>query len=236
MCGRSSLTKNEKELEKRFGSTFYSDGLVNYNPLPNYNVAPSHFHPVITSRDPDHFQFFKWGFIPHWAKEEKIGFKMINARIETVQEKPSYKNAVKTQRCLVPFDGFYEWKKVGNEKIPYRIQTTDIDTFSVAGLWSQWTSPVGTKINTFTLLTQTPNDLVAKIHNRMPAILLKEQEQLWLDESIPASELVQMIIPYPSDQMKAYTVSKRVNKVKENDADLLKEVKTEIIETKTLFD
>ena len=127
MCGRASLTKVEKDLEERFHATFYSEDLERYNPLPNYNVAPTQMHPVITNTDPDHLQFFKWGLIPFWAKDEKIGSRMINSRIETILEKPAFRNAVNKRRCLVPFDGFYEWKKTPTGKIPYRIILKDKD-------------------------------------------------------------------------------------------------------------
>ena len=122
MCGRSSLTKTEKEIEERFNATFYSDELERYNPLPNYNAAPSHMMPVITNQDPDHIHLYRWGLIPFWAKDEKIGYKMINARVETLMEKSAFKNAAKHRRCLVPMDGFYEWKKEGKTKTPYLIR------------------------------------------------------------------------------------------------------------------
>lgn len=224
MCGRSSLTILQKELEKRFNATFYSDDLLQYNPLPNYNVAPTHMHPVITNLDQEHLQFFRWGLIPFWAKDVKVGYKMINARIETVLEKTAFKNAFKTKRCLVPFDGFYEWKKTPTGKQPYRIITKNTDVFSVAGLWAEWTSPEGKTIHSFTLLTQGPNELMKGIHDRMPAILTPEQEQLWLDVSVPPEDLRAMITPYPDEWMHAYPVSPRVGNVRENDKGLLEEV------------
>ena len=224
MCGRSSLTIKEKELEKRFNATFYSDELERYNPLPNFNVAPSHMHPVMTNLDQEHLQFFRWGLIPFWAKDIKVGYKMINARKETLLEKKTFKNAVNKKRCIVPFDGFYEWKKTEDGKQPYRITTTNREVFCVAGLWERWSSPEGTDIHSFTLITQEPNELMQDIHNRMPAILLPEQERDWLDMSIPSEEAIQLLEPYPSDLMKAYPVSKRVGNVRENDEELIVEV------------
>jgi len=228
MCGRSSLTKTEKELEERFNATFYSDGLVNYNPLPNYNVAPSHVMPVITNEDKLHFQAYRWGLIPFWAKDQKIGYKMINARIETLFEKSTFKMAVANRRCLVPADGFYEWKKgTGPDgkitKQPYRIQTTDREIFSMAGLWDRWKAPDGQTVFSFTVITQPPNALMKDIHDRMPAILTAEQEALWLSDDISPQELVDMIEPYPDDSMKAYPVSKRVGNVRNNGKDLIAE-------------
>jgi len=232
MCGRSSLSKTEKEIEERFNATFYSDELERYNPLPSFNVAPTHMHPVITSDNKEHLQFYQWGFIPPWAKDIKVGYKMINARKESILDKSFYRTALKTQRCIVPFDGFYEWKKTQNGKQPYRIVTTNTEIFSVAGLWSSWDSTEGNTIYSFTLITQEPNRLVKNIHNRMPAILLPEQEELWLDENIKSEEALAELSPYPDELMRAYTVSTRVGNVRNNDEELIKEIKP----PKTLFD
>lgn len=222
MCGRSSLTKTEKELEARFNATFYSDELVQYNPLPNFNIAPSHMHPVITNVADGHFRYMRWGLIPFWAKDIKIGYKMINARVESLQEKNTFKKALVERRCIVPFDGFYEWRK--NEdgtKTPFRIQVTDQEIFSVAGLWEKWHSPEDEEIFSFTLITQAPNKFMAKIHNRMPAILSQEEERLWLEDGVSTQELLKLISPLADNRMKAYEVSARVGNVRNNDADLL---------------
>ncbi len=235
MCGRSSLTKTQKEIEQRFNATFYSDDLVKYNPLPNYNVAPSHFHPVITGEDPTHIQLFKWGLIPFWAKDQKIAFKMINARKETLLEKASFKPAVEKRRCIVPLDGFYEWKNQSGQKVPFRIKTTNTEIFSVAGMWEKWVSPEGDDIFTFTLITQEANELVASIHDRMPAILLPEQEKIWLDQDIPVKDLIQMLNPYPADLMEAYEVSMDVNNVRNNQASNIEPHNNQMGKTLDLF-
>ncbi len=224
MCGRSSLTVTEKELEARFNATFYSDELKTYNPLPNFNVAPTHYHPVITNKEQNHIRLFRWGLIPFWAKDLKIGYKMINARIETILEKNTFKNALRKKRCLVPLDGFYEWKKTSEGKQPYRIQTTDQKIFCCAGLWEIWQSPKDEVIESFTIITQEPNDLLKDVHNRMPAILLPEQEKLWLDDTVPPEELLNMIEPYPENLLKLYPVDKRLGKVSENDKDLIEPI------------
>ena len=221
MCGRASLTKVEKDLEERFHATFYSEDLEPYNPLPSYNVAPTQMHPVIANTDSDHLQFFKWGLIPFWAKDEKIGSRMINSRIETILEKPAFRNAVQKRRCLVPFDGFYEWQKRPSGKVPFRIILKDEGIFSVAGIWEKWKSPEGEEVFSFSVITQPPNELMESIHDRMPAILLPEQEQIWLDAGIPAEEALKIIAPFPDELLKAYTVSKKVNKVSENDDSLI---------------
>ncbi len=228
MCGRSSLTKTEKELEQRFNASFYSDELIRYNPLPSYNIAPTHYHPIITEDNPAHFQFCKWGLVPFWAKDEKIGSKMINARIETLLEKPAFNKLVQTQRCIVPLDGFYEWKLYPDKhKEPYRITVHNGEIFSVAGLWSIWMASNGEEVKTFTLITSSPNKLMEQIHDRMPAILLQENEKAWLDPQLSGKEALQMLLPYPADQMQAYRVSDRINKVTNNDPELIKEIKVE---------
>lgn len=224
MCGRSSLTKSEKELEARFKATFYSEDLEKYNPLPNYNVAPTHVMPILTNKDRDHFSPLRWGLIPYWAKDIKIGYKMINARMETVMEKSAFKQAMIKRRCLVPMDGYYEWKKEGTKKTPYRIVVKDQEIFSVAGLWENWKSPEGEMIQSFTVLTQSPSESIAHIHDRMPAILTREQEDLWLDIELPPEDALKIISPYEDQYLKAYQVSNRVGKVTENDASLIIEV------------
>ena len=226
MCGRSSLTKTEKELEERFNATFYSDELERYNPLPNFNVAPTHILPVLKNTDPEHFRPLRWGLIPFWAKDIRIGYKMINARIETVMEKAAFKHAMQKRRCIVPFDVFYEWKKRGKkEKHPYRIITTNTDIFSIAGLWEKWKSPGGEMIESFTLITQPPNKLLESIHDRMPAVLMPDEEKHWLDMDISPQDALELIKPYPEEFMRAYKVTKRVGKVSENDPGLIEEIK-----------
>lgn len=223
MCGRSSLTKTEKEIEKRFGSTFYSDELERYNPLPNYNVAPTHYHPVIISQEPDRIHLFKWGLIPFWAKDPKIAYKMINARIETIQEKSTYKAAVKSRRCLVPMDGFYEWQKQSDgTKKPFRIQVSDQEIFSVAGLWEHWKDSSGQFIHTFTVITLPANEFMVPIHDRMPAILPVSKERNWIDESYPPQEALTLLQPYESDHMTAYEVTAAVGNVRNNDSSLIR--------------
>ncbi|MCB0689093.1 MAG: SOS response-associated peptidase [Saprospiraceae bacterium] len=222
MCGRSSLTKSEKELEARFKATFYSEDLEKYNPLPNYNVAPTHVMPILSNADPNHFVPMRWGLIPYWAKDIKVGYKMINARKETVLEKAAFKQSVARRRCLVPMDGYYEWKKEGSRKTPYRIILTNQEIFSVAGLWENWKTPDGQMIQSYTVLTQTPSPSLAHIHDRMPAILTHDQEQAWLDMEIPPKDALAMINPYPDDLLQAYIISSRIGKVTENDAELIK--------------
>ena len=224
MCGRASLTANEKELEDRFNSTFYTEDIERYNPVPNYNFAPGQYFPVITNIDHRHFNVFKWGLIPFWAKNDKIGFKMINARAETIGSQRAYQAAFNRRRCLIPLDGFYEWKKIKKIKQPYRIVRNDKSIFSVAGLWESWDDSENNTINTFTIITVPANSLIKRIHDRMPAILFEDEEKMWIDNSIPLNDLKAMLKPYPSDLIFAYPVSRKVNNVRNNSPDLIQEI------------
>jgi putative SOS response-associated peptidase YedK len=227
MCGRASLTKTEKELEERFHAEFYSEDLERYNPLPSFNIAPTHMHPVLTNDDPEHLLFYRWGLIPFWAKDKKIGSRMINARIETVAEKGSFKHALKSRRCLVPFDGFYEWKKTPEGKQPYRIVTNNQEIFCIAGLWEKWKSPGNEEIYSFTLITMPSNEKIGELHDRMPALLAPDRERDWIDMDVPPKESLDLLEPYPDEWIDMYPVSKRVNNVRENDPELIKPVDAE---------
>ncbi|MBK8831203.1 MAG: SOS response-associated peptidase [Saprospiraceae bacterium] len=224
MCGRSSLTKTEKELEERFRATFYSDDLERYNPLPNFNVAPTHMHPVITQEEPRVIHLYRWGLIPSWAKDTKIGSKLINARIEGIEEKPSFRSAFQKRRCIVPFDGYYEWQKTPEGKIPYRIQLRDTEIFTIAGLYEHWKDPKGGIIHSFTLITHGADASISHLHDRQPMVLLPEQEALWLDANIPTKDLIHELGHIPGSHFTWYRVSDRVNKVSENDAGLIEAV------------
>jgi len=224
MCGRSSLTKTEKELEERFRATFYSEDLERYNPLPNFNVAPTHMHPVITQEEPQIIHLYRWGLIPAWAKDIKIGSKMINARIEGIEEKPAFRQAFHKRRCIVPFDGYYEWQKTPEGKIPMRIQVKNVDIFTIAGLYEHWKDPQGNMVNSFTLITREADPAIRHLHDRQPMVLLPEQEKLWLDAGIPTKDLIHEMDPMPGDYFKWYRVSDRVNNVRENDPGLIEAI------------
>ncbi len=224
MCGRGSLTKTERELEERFGSRFYAEDIARYKPLPNYNIAPTHYLPVITQEDPDRFTMHRWGLIPSWAKDPKIGSTMINARLEGLMDKPFYRRALERRRCLVPMDGFYEWKREGTRKQPYRIQVGTGELFAMAGLYDVWKSPEGEWVPSFTIITHAPNSFMAAIHDRMPAILLRDRERVWLDPKLDLEQLLRLLQPYPDTDMRAYAVSEAVNNVKNNSAVLIEPI------------
>jgi len=181
--------------------------------------------PVIAHMDRDHFLPMRWGLIPFWAKDIKVGYKMINARVETLLEKNAFKSAVSSRRCIVPADGFYEWKKTSRGKQAYYIKTKDQEIFSMAGLWEKWQSPDGVEIQSFTVITQASNSLMEDIHDRMPAILTNAQEELWLSDDLNPQQLISVIQPYPSELMEAIPVSDKVNNVRNNDHSLIEEVK-----------
>lgn len=227
MCGRSSLTKTEKEIEARFNATFYSEELERYNPLPNYNVAPSQLHPIITLQDQNHLRFLHWGLVPAWSKKtSKLG-SLINARKETLQQKSVFSALLNRKRCLIPLDGFYEWKTQGKEKQAFRIVAKDQDIFSVAGLWDTWVdSDTGQKYDSFTLITLSANALMSPIHDRMPAILDKNIEHMWISDDVSVQEALALLHPYPSELMDAYEVSSKVNQVKNNDPTLIERIET----------
>jgi len=175
--------------------------------------------------------------IPFWAKDEKIAYKLINARSETLNKKASFKGPLKNRRCLVPLDGFYEWEKVAKGlSLPYRFVLKRKDVFSAAGLWENWVDPVTKQnITTFTIITVRANSIVGKIHSRMPAILFPAEEKLWLDGGIDTEDLLQLLKPFPDENMFGYPVSTRVNAVRNNDEDLIKESSHPVFKQGTLF-
>ena len=178
-------------------------------------------HSYIQAHD-DELEAFRWGLIPAWAKEEKIGSRMINARAETLAEKPSFKNAYKHRRCLVPADGFYEWKKEGRVKIPYFVRLKSEKAFAFAGLWDVWKSKAGERIFSFTIVTTSPNPLLSEIHNRMPVILSPEAYDTWLDsEPVDRRELRHLLVAYPAEKMEAFVVSSRVNSPTNDDSETI---------------
>jgi putative SOS response-associated peptidase YedK len=225
MCGRYSIKTDEDQLCLRFKAGSSKESLK-----PRYNSAPSQNLPVIPNESPKKIALYRWGLIPHWAKDEKIGYKMINARAETLLEKSTFKLSLKKQRCLVLADGFYEWKKEGSFKTPYRILLKSEEPFAFAGLWASWYDSKGKETRSFTIITIEPNSLISKIHNRMPAILLPENEEIWLDPDVSEEKALKLLKPYPAKLMQAYPVSKLVNSPKNDIPEILqpaeKETKT----------
>lgn len=212
MCGRYTQTADLETLQRRFELS--SKGVTLE---PRYNLAPRQEAPIIVQENERVLRIMRWGLVPHWAKEDSIGYKLINARAETITQKPSFKEPLKTRRCLVLADGFYEWQKTEkkNVKIPMRFVLKNGEPFALAGLWDLWQKPDGDKLLSFTIITTNANDLVGRIHDRMPVILRKEDEDIWLDtNSKGIDKLVSLLKPYPSDMMEGYEVSTLVNSPK----------------------
>jgi putative SOS response-associated peptidase YedK len=211
MCGRYTLTSKGDELALLFD--------LRELPLlpPRYNTAPTQEAAVVRVLEPGgerRLDPLKWGLIPYWAKEASIGNRLINARAESVAEKPAYRFSFKKKRCLVAADGFYEWKKEGKAKQPYLIHRKDGKPFAFAGLWSTWKDPerAGALVETFTILTTDANDLLRPLHDRMPVIVDPENFDLWLDpKQEDAAVLQPLLVPHAVEGFEAFPVSRLVN-------------------------
>jgi putative SOS response-associated peptidase YedK len=205
MCGRFALAA----IENLFTRFAVVEQEVEFR--PHYNIAPTQHVPVIVTGGSNHLELMRWGLIPHWARDEKIGYKLINARSETVPTKPMFKYLLRKKRCLVPADGFYEWRK-DDGKTPHYIRRKDEDLFAFAGLYDHWKNAEGEVIKTFIILTTEPNETVRAIHDRMPVMLRREHESAWVGmEELSGDKLKEMFLPYPDEEMEAYPISKLVN-------------------------
>jgi len=213
MCGRFALYRNLEEIKEAFEIQ-----QVRWKPVASYNIAPAQDVAVVVRRDGENFlEKMRWGLIPSWAKDAKIGSRMINARSETLSEKPSFKRPFKSQRCLVIADGFFEWTKTEYGKVPMFIRPISQRPFGFASLYDVWMSPQGEAITSCAIVTTQPNDFMQPIHNRMPLILSKPEEAVWLDPETPhIDEWLSALAPYPSHEMEAYEVSRRVNSPQNN--------------------
>jgi putative SOS response-associated peptidase YedK len=210
MCGRYSLIFID-DLGNRFRV---------FNPMiglrSRFNIAPGNEMPVIVNDDvhgdKKNLVMMKWGLVPHWTRDIRSVKRSINARAESLAEKPSFAGLLKNRRCLVPASGFFEWKKEGTKKIPYYINLPENPLFAFAGLYDEWTDPKGYPLLTYTIITVEPNELVAKVHNRMPSILSREHEDLWLSKtSLSAMDLKEILTPYPAENLSMHHVSPLVN-------------------------
>ncbi|RNF40168.1 SOS response-associated peptidase [Planococcus salinus] len=224
MCGRYSLYADLTTLLERFDIDEVTFSEDEYS--ANYNIAPSQqVVAVINDGTKNRLGMLQWGLIPPWAKDEKIGYKMINARAETAAEKPSFRNAFKKKRCLVVADSFYEWQKTTDRKIPMRVRLKSGEPFAFAALWESWKAPNGTLRHTCSILTTKPNELMASIHDRMPVVLSKADEKIWLDPKIQdPDKLKELLKPFDASQMEAYEVSEKVNSPKNNGPELLDKI------------
>jgi putative SOS response-associated peptidase YedK len=219
MCGRYTLKIPVNVLAEQFQIDEYPSSMnASYNIAPTQEVAA-----VIEGEGKRKLEMLHWGLIPSWADDPSIGNKMINARAETVAEKPSFREAFRNHRCLVLADGFYEWQKTGNGKQPYYIRMEDDSPFAFAGLWESWQN--GREIRSATIITTDANDVVAPVHNRMPVILHPEDYALWLDPGFDEKEpLTTLLKPYPAEAMEACPVSRRVNSPSNNEPSCIESV------------
>jgi putative SOS response-associated peptidase YedK len=217
MCGRFVLAADPNTIQTAFHLSS-----VPGNMTARYNVAPTQPVAVITNDDPTALVFHKWGLIPSWSKDKSIASKLINARADSVDEKPSFRTAFKRRRCLIPASGFYEWKTTEGDKnkTPMYIHLKESDVFAFAGLWEVWNSPEGEEVRTCTILTTDANPFMSKIHHRMPVILHAEDYETWLQADKP--EVVKALLKaYDSDRMDAHAVSRKVNFVANDTPDLV---------------
>ena len=213
MCGRYTLRTPVEKLAEEFGFDNSSIELP-----PNYNVAPTQGVAAVLEEDGQrHLEVLRWGLIPPWADDPQVGSRMINARAETAPEKPSFRRAFRERRCLIPADGFYEWKRMNGGKQPYYIHMKEGRPFAFAGLWESWKDDGGPEIRSCTILTTKPNALAGEIHDRMPVILPTGSYDVWLDRESDRDELYGLLAPYPEDEMEAYPVSRFVNSPSNND-------------------
>ena len=225
MCGRARLSSDVSEIKRVFG-------IPSDRPTPtfaaNWNVAPTASLPVVrfdAEAGQRSLDLLRWGLIPHWAKDIKIGYSTFNARAEDIDTKPAFRAAFRQRRCLVPLDSFSEWKKTPTGKQPYAIGFKDGRLMAMAGLWETWHSPEGERIRSFTISTTKPNALCSELHNRMPVVLQPEVWPIWLgEEPADSKDLKALLAPYPGDDMVCWRVSPRVGNVKNNDPGLVEPI------------
>lgn len=204
MCGRYTLHHSPDEIADRFEIDPGDEDFA-----PRYNIAPSQFVATIRHTDTRLVARCKWGLIPFWAKDPKIANNLINAKAETLAEKPSFKHALAKRRCLIPADGFYEWKKQGKAPSqPIYVRRRDQGLFAFAGLWEEWKTPDGDRLQTCTIITTEPNELIVQFHHRMAVILRREDEAIWLD---PGPNALPLLKPYAAEELEAFAVSRAVN-------------------------
>lgn len=217
MCGRFTLQISPELLAEIFGLTEIPTFPARYNIAPTQQIAI-----VRSDANQNRLDFVKWGLIPSWAKDNTIGNHMINAKSETVHEKPAFHHAIRYRRCLVPSSGFFEWRKEGNSKQPIYIHLKDGTPMVYAGLWESWKTPEGSTLESCSILTTTANTLIEPIHDRMPVILHPQEYGLWLDRDMTdPTRLQKLYQPYPSELLEAFEVSTAVNSPRNDSPDLI---------------
>ena len=215
MCGRYSFVASKEKIQQQLGSEIETGA----NLRINFNVAPTQHSYVITDDKPNILQYITWGLIPYWSKDSKIAGKLINARREGIESKPSFRVPIRKKRCLVLADSFYEWKKVGTKKQPYRIMLKSGDLLLMAGIWDTWYDDQYA-VKSFSIITTGPNKDVDSVHDRMPVILYKKEDQeKWLEDQ-PLEDVLSLLKTPEDGILEMYRVSEKVNSVKNNSPDL----------------
>ncbi len=228
MCGRYTLAVNVNVLQSLFGLDERPPGAPAANMgLPRFNIAPT--QPVLIVReDRDgkrRASWAKWGLIPERARDPRVGARMINARAETVFQQPAFREAVRRRRCLLPTDGFFEWKKLKDRKQPYHVRTPDHRVWAMAGIWSRWRDEAGQQVDTCSVLTTASNETLSDLHTRMPVLVAPEQYDLWLDPAEVVPEALQgLLVPASQDALVMVPVATTVNSVKNQDESCLEEI------------
>jgi putative SOS response-associated peptidase YedK len=230
MCGRYRLSRRKQLVEEYFDTASDAEDWS-----PRYNIAPTQPVPVIRLNPKEpirQLSLMRWGLIPSWAKDSSVAASMINARAETAATKPAFSNALKSRRCLIPADGFYEWVRTGKAKQPYCFEVNDGELFAFAGIWDRWKDPSGQWVKSCSILTTTPNAVTSAVHDRMPVILDPDGYDVWLDPGMQnvaaASELLK---PFDARLMRCYPVSTRVNSATNDDEECCAPV--EVAETQS---
>lgn len=223
MCGRFALYSAPETLSRRF-ETETIPGME-----PRYNIAPTQTIPIVRDEDGDrYFALVRWGLIPHWAKDMKIGYSTINARAETVAEKPMFRDAFRRRRCLIPANGFYEWQAIAGSKTkqPWFIALRNHEPMAFAGLWERWRSPEGEDLESCTIIVTNANEIMQPIHDRMPVILAPKAWNAWLEPDVQnTGGLQDLLKPYPAEDMVAWPVSTKVNSPRNDSKECLEAVK-----------
>jgi putative SOS response-associated peptidase YedK len=225
MCGRARLSSDVGEIKQVFS-------IPPERPAPNFaaswNVAPTDSLPIVRYDDragERSLDLMRWGLVPFWSKDIKVGFANINAKAENIDTRPAFREAFQRRRCLVPLDGFYEWQKIGKERQPYAVALAAPRLMAMAGVWESWRSPAGERLRSFAIVTTSANELLAPIHDRMPVILGVENWPLWLGEATADPEqLKALLVPYPAKDMVIWPVDRRVGNVKNNDPSLIEPI------------
>lgn len=216
MCSRYSITTKAEELEKRFKIE------VDDRFVQRYNAAPTQLLPVVTSESPQGFSFFYWGMSPGFSKNKALSPKFFNFKSETIAEKLSQKNALMHRRCLIPADGYFEWKQVGKRaKVPYRISLNSGEAFAFAGIWEEFEDEEDRPVHTFSIVTTLANEAIKGISDRMPVILNPSSEKIWMNEKSTFSELAAVLLPYPAEKIYLHTIASLINTLDNDGPELL---------------